>query len=106
MLIKYHKKLNRDDILLSRMSNETDEKRMDKPIFRERNHFVGIEFSFETRKWLWNTNEEVEDEFWLQSKNGYIDYAQPQLRDKLVYTMAEQNIADPSVDSLQDLSLQ
>ena len=104
LLIKYHKKLNRDYILHSRMLNETADKRIFKPIYREKNHFVGIEFSFETRKWLWNTNEEVEDKFWLQAKAGYIDYAQPQLRDKLVYTMNEQS-TDPSVDSLQRFAM-
>ena len=86
------------------MLNETADKRIFEPIYREKNHFVGIEFSFETRKWLWNTNEEVEDKFWLQAKAGYIDYAQPQLRDKLVYTMNEQS-TDPSVDSLQRFAM-
>ena len=75
-LIKYHKKLNRDDILQRQMLNETDDKRINKPIYREKNHFVGIEFSFESRKWLWNTNEEVDDKFWLQSKAGFIDSLQ------------------------------
>ena len=87
------------------MSNDTGGKRIDKPIYKEKNHFVGIEFSFETRKWLWNTDEEVEDEFWLQSKSGFINYGEPQLLDKLVYTMSEQS-TDPSIDSLQDQSLQ
>lgn len=105
LLVKYHKGLIRDDILLSRMSNETEGKRIDKPIYKEKNHFVGIEFSFERRKWLWNTNDEVEDRFWLQSKAGFINYAEPQLQDKLVYTMSEQS-TDPSVDSIQDRSLQ
>ena len=105
LLVKYHKKLIRDDILLNLMSNETEEKRNYKPIYKEKNHFVGIEFSFERRKWLWNTNDEVEDKFWLQSKAGFINYAEPQLLDKLVYTMSEQS-TDPSVDSIQDSSLQ
>ena len=87
------------------MSNDTGGKRIDKPIYKVKNHFVGIEFSFENRKWLWNTDEEVEDEFWLQSKAGFINYGEPQLLDKLVYTMSEQS-TDPSIDSLQDQSLQ
>ena len=105
LLAKYHKKLIRNDILLSRMSNDTIGKRIDKPIYKVKNHFVGIEFSIETRKWLWNTDEEVEDEFWLQSKAGFINYGEPQLLDKLVYTMSEQS-TDPSIDSLQDQSFQ
>ena len=87
------------------MSNDTDGKLIDKPIYQEKNHFVGIEFDFEKRKWLWNTNEEVDDEFWLQSTAGYINYVEPQLRDKLIFMMDEQS-TDPSIDSLQDLSLQ
>ena len=105
LLAKYHKKLIRNDILLGRMSNDTGGKRIDKPICKVKNHFVGIEFSFEKRKWFWNTDEEVDDEFWLQSKAGNINYVEPQLRDKLIYTMSEQS-TDPSIDSLQDLSLQ
>ena len=105
LLAKYHKKLIRNDILLGRMSNDTGEKLIDKPIYQEKNHFVGIEFSFEKRKWLWNTDEEVDDEFWLQSKAGNINNVEPQLRDKLIYTMSEQS-TDPSIDSLQDLSFQ
>ena len=87
------------------MSNDTDGKLINEPIYKEKNHFVGIEFSFEKRKWLWNTDEEVDDEFWLQSKAGNINNVEPQLRDKLIYTMSEQS-TDPSIDSLQDLSLQ
>ena len=105
LLVKYHKRLIRNDILLGRMSNDTDGKLIDKPIYQEKNHFVGIEFDFEKRKWLWNTNEEVDDEFWLQSTAGYINYVEPQLRDKLIFMMDEQS-TDPSIDSLQDLSLQ
>ena len=105
MLIKYHKKLNREYILHLHTRNRTDEKVIEQPIYREKNHFVGIEFSFEKRKWLWNTDEEVDDEFWLQSKAGNINNVEPQLRDKLIYTMSEQS-TDPSIDSLQDLSLQ
>ena len=102
LLTKYHKKLIRNDILLGQMSNDTDGKLIDYPIYKEKNHFVGIEFNFEKRKWLWNTYEQVDDKFWLQSKAGNIE---PQLRDKLVSTMSEQS-TDPSIDSLQDLSLQ
>ena len=75
---------------------------MDRQINQKKKPYFGIEFSFETRKWFWNTHEEVKDEFWLQPNGHFINFAEPQLRDKLIYTMTEQNATDPSVESLQD----
>ena len=77
---------------------------MERQINQKKKHYFGIEFSFETRKWFWNTHEEVKDEFWLQPNGHFINFAEPQLRDKLIYTMTEQNATDPSVESLQDWS--
>ena len=94
-LVKYHQDLNQD---------QNGERRNDPQIHQKRKHYFGIEFSFETRRWFWNTQEEVKDLFWLQSHNGFINFAEPQLRDKLIYTMIEQNATDPSVESFQDWS--
>ena len=68
-----------------------------------RNHFIGIEYDFIKRKWLWNTGRVVENDFWLQY-NAYQSFLQyydePEFRDKLTYIMIESD-TDYSVPASQ-----
>ena len=87
------------------MKIENDQQRINIPIHLARKHYFGIEYDFAKSTWLWNTHEEVDDQFWLQSENGFINYHEPQLQDKLIYTMTEQNATDPAMQSLQKFEM-